>query len=107
MSETKHTPGPWEWHNMGGYHVLRQKDNDDYEAYVADDGSAGGEYSPAIDVKSADAKLMAAAPAMLEALKDTLKRIEQSDHWWMDSPYKGGMDADMIRAAIRQAEEEK
>lgn len=66
--ETKHTPGPWEW---------RQNEHgQDYELVSAStgqrihtDGSACDEYSPDIDVHGPDAKLIAAAPDMLEVLK--------------------------------------
>ena len=36
----------------------------------------------------------------LETLREIQQTIENSDHWWMDCPDKGGFDTDKIDAAI-------
>ena len=59
---------PWSWVQLefsGYYHELHDADG----KVVLDDGSAQGEYSPQIDVKGANARLIAAAPDLLEALE--------------------------------------
>lgn len=87
---TDHTPGP---HEAQGTQIS------------GPDGMIGevGFGMRADDEMLANAKLYAAAPDLLAALQDTLRRIEDSDEWWMDSPDRGGMDDDMIRAAIAKA----
>ena len=70
-----HTPGPWAWKIEGfdGYKLIA-KDG----TKVADDGSADGEYGGWMnDPNEPNARLIAAAPDLLEALKDCLD--------WMDS----------------------
>lgn len=64
MSESKHTPGPWHW---DGY-WLKASDG----TIVADDGSAGGEYTDTLTPDSPDGRLVAAAPVLLEACKKAL-----------------------------------
>ena len=54
--------------------------------------------------RAANARLIAAAPELLEQLQDVLARIEKSEEWWMDCPDRGGFDADAIRSAIAKAE---
>ncbi len=39
----------------------------------------------------------------LAALQDVKTRMEASDHWWIDSPNKGGFDGKMIDSAIERA----
>lgn len=36
------------------------------------------------------------------ALKDVLKVVENSDHWWMDCPDKGGIGAEKIEKLLEQ-----
>lgn len=50
--------------------------------------------------------LFKAAPRMLEVLKDVLRRISDSDEWWMDCPERGGFDKEAIEAAIAGAAKE-
>ncbi len=72
-SERPWTPGPWEWMFDGSgpcAHLmpvgkLAYVDCDP----IADDGSAGGEYGQTIDHKSPNARLIAAAPELYEALE--------------------------------------
>lgn len=69
-----HTPGPWIWIEHGAAMWLvpiadYQKDPDYPADYaICDDGSAYGEYSQKIDPSSANGRLLAAAPDLLEAL---------------------------------------
>ena len=72
--ETKHTPGPWM-----------------FDATLKGDGSFGGSYIvsnnakrtwPLAEVYSEDnARLIAAAPELLEALMDALKDLEALSQW--------------------------
>ncbi len=76
--EVKHSLGPWKWVQLefsGYYHELHDADGN----VVCDDGSAQGEYSPQIDVKSENARLIAAAPDLLEALESVLENCLDSD----------------------------
>ena len=62
-----HTPGPWRWklEEFGSYRLIA-KDG----TKVADDGSADGEYGGWMnDPKEPNARLIAAAPDLLEALE--------------------------------------
>ena len=66
---SKHSPGPWKWVNRSGWYVLQAANG----ATVADDGSACVEYPRTIDPddegeSGANARLIAAAPELLEAL---------------------------------------
>ena len=80
--QMKHTPGPWRWNGM---YLLQDCPRADGEPGkeenpfstpagwpIADDGSAGGEYAPTIDVTGPDAHLIAAAPELLDALERLL-----------------------------------
>ena len=49
------------------------------------------------ELRAENAKLRA-------ALEDVRHRIENSDHWWIDDPAKGGFDMDMIEAALGHAD---
>src|ERR1017187_8129925 len=87
----EHTPGPWRWH---GYYLMQDcprisepsilfpSENSDKEANpystpcgypIACDGSAGGEYGATIDIAGPDARLIAAAPDLLEALETMIE----------------------------------
>ena len=70
MSE--HTKGPWTWN--GGYLVSYIPDKFSASGYqdfeiIVDDGSAHGEYDVVLNPDSANARLIAAAPELLEALE--------------------------------------
>lgn len=74
MAEQKtHTPGPWRWHRNGADWYIITADmtaeEGEYTDAIIDDGSAGGEYTPVIDVYGPNARLLVAAPDMLEALE--------------------------------------
>lgn len=38
---------------------------------------------------------------LMEALQYVKKVIENSEHWWMDCPDKGGFDLDIINEALK------
>lgn len=79
---SKHTKGPWEWVNKGGWYSLEAANG----TRVADDGSACGEYNREIDPEDdgksgANAILIAEAPAMdlaLQLIACGAARIERS-----------------------------
>lgn len=53
----------------------------------------------------ADALLISKAPELLKMLEYVLNKIQESDHWWMDCPNKGGFDAVGIEQLIKEATE--
>ena len=90
-----HTPGPWRWklEEFGSYRLIA-KDG----TKVADDGSADGEYGGWMnDPNEPNARLIAAAPDLLEALVDLLG-------WQTLAPHDV---VDRARAAIAKARGEK
>lgn len=103
---SKHTPGPWKWVKEDGYYVLKTAAG----RFVADDGSAQGKFTPSFDLEyggesAANAHLIAASPALLEALKETVKVLSaivkddglSPDSWAGEAVVKA-------RAAIAKAE---
>lgn len=52
----------------------------------------------------ANAQLIASAPKLVEVLKSVLKTIEDSGHWWIDCPDKGGFDTEILQQALAKAE---
>lgn len=95
MSETKHTPGPWEWKD-GEY--------DDDLMFLA---SASGTictfgncdyYERCGELPNeADCRLIAAAPELLEALKRCLEIMSNGGTWTLE-------DQNAAHAAIAKAE---
>lgn len=78
---TAHTKGPWEWAVKDGNAFLVPAWHEDAKSYpetcaIIDDGSAYGEYTATIKPDSPDAKLIAAAPDLLEALEAVLETCE-------------------------------
>lgn len=74
-----HTKGPWVWlEHDSEYSSLVHYTGDKFPngepqyVTIADDGSAGGEYSQSINPKGPDGILIAAAPDLLEALENIL-----------------------------------
>lgn len=99
MINAEFTPGPWVWMTKDGNAFLVPektfKSDPDFanlEAIV-DDGSAYGEYSNTIDYRSANAKLIAAAPDLYEALANLENDAGQiPEHAW-----------NMVQAALAKA----
>lgn len=98
MKERRITPGPWKWVEDDGDWYLIEAFNRDSQKYpslgcIISDGSACGEYIPDIEMDNPDAKLIEAAPLMLEALEN-LENDDESipAHAW-------AMIQDAIRAA--------
>lgn len=91
-----HTPGPWLARAVKNpnlvNHIGYAIDFNEHQEQVAD-----------FVYEKDDAYLIRAAPNLLAALKDVLRRIENSEHWWMDTPDRGGFDTEMIEAAIALA----
>ncbi len=92
MTQTQqHTPGPW---TVGTKHGLM-------DAYWVDSPST---LKPAIATRIEDARLIAAAPELLEALITALPYLEAAE---ADPGYKKGAVSNVtatIRAAIAKAE---
>ena len=85
---TQHTPGPWEWKFDGKYCV-------GLEANVIWVGR-----EPTLDIEAANARLIAAAPELLEALKALQRQALQGNvrgDEWMDEALE------LTRAAIAKA----
>jgi hypothetical protein len=74
MSEKQRpwTPGPWRWDGCDLIH-----DSPTGRQYIATDGSDGGEHGPVTDSSGPDARLMAAAPELFEALEALRKEVER------------------------------
>ena len=105
-----HTPGPWGWIEKNGNAFLIQANDDEAKEYpglkcIADDGSAYGEYGRKIEPDSADAKLIAAAPDLLEALEQfvDLGIEEESLEAWPEL----GKALSSARSAIDKAKGKK
>lgn len=93
---TKHTPGPWK---LAGHSIVT--DDDAYcIAVIEDDG--GCEVDP--DEQEANARLIASAPALLDALKNLLFAVENADETGYVTEH-GFIDLDAINAAARSAVE--
>lgn len=110
MDERKHTPGPWlrdgrtvyalthdGWRN--GVEQFRNR----FYANVQPDRECGEDEAvanPALIVRAVNSH-----DALIAALEDCKRRIEKSEHWWMDCPDRGGMDLEMIDAALALTKE--
>jgi len=90
MSE-QHTPGPWKAHPTG----LARSGLPEYQIHWSDIGECVAE----VVHGTADAKLIAAAPDLLEALYKALAFIEGYESEWAE-PFECG---DLARDAIAKA----
>lgn len=98
MSDTKWTPGPWEWYSSNSYNRLGTADDYSVLLYAVTyrDGVAGIEWK-----NSADAHLIAAAPELYEALEELF------DAEWMVCNDYGGKRREIVidkaEAALKKA----
>ena len=95
----EHTPGPWETHQQAeGYNSLRVcKPTEDGECRSIADAEI---LRMPREEAEANARLIAAAPALLEALEAVAKLLDQGQ------PVDPEHDGAWIRGAIAQAREE-
>lgn len=98
MTHTKHTPGPWEY--RGNRLGIVKRKGQGIVAITYGDVDENGDEKPDNDAAMhANARLIAASPLMLEALKSTLPRLRgELSH---DHP-----ELLQVEAAIAQAEGE-
>lgn len=97
---TKHTPGPWEVKPIGKQLYVEAKDGQGFVCDMQINDALGETDSPHI---RADAHLIAAAPAMYEALKEI---DDQLDQFTLKAQEELGLREALlkIRAALAQAE---
>lgn len=93
---TKHTPGPWTYSESMGYIGT---DEGVICKIASSTGQAGIGKNIVASEQKANARLIAAAPVMYEALKDALACIEQSL-----TRKEINVRRDRINAALSQAE---
>lgn len=99
--KTKHTHGTW-YSNTTNKHLISA---DNGETHAWQHKNICQVYGENHEERAANAKLIASAPELLEALKYVKQRIEDSEEWWMDSPNRGGFDMEIIEIAIKKATE--
>lgn len=85
--DSKHTPGPW----ATGYSCESGSTDGEYEVDIASHGGQkdvdGGPFYPARafgmgqEQADANARLIAAAPALAEALREVYQRLPASPEW--------------------------
>ena len=104
-----HTPGPWAWQG-DSYKELVSLSNPKIcpngaaqYPVVIDDGSAAGEYTPMIDVNGPDARLIAAAPDLLEAAQKVLSNKRGEDDWLILAVHCQELAAAIAKATGEQA----
>lgn len=74
--ETKHTPGPWEINPRAKAMIMSESGRGIASAAVYSTNTGNGEH---IEENLANAKLIAAAPEMLEALKYAKRMLKTSN----------------------------
>lgn len=84
-NDIKHTPGPWMVSNTDRWNIVDAKGIKLCDCYFSN-----------------DVPIVAAAPDMLEALKETKYRLEYGD-FYKTSPLLGAI-IDQIKSAIAKAE---
>lgn len=74
-----HTPGPWNCHQPGFKGIVSGVVRDKQNRFVATTASPNtGEYNRDETEVDANARLIAAAPELLESLRDALTRISEA-----------------------------
>ena len=94
----QHTPGPWR--TMDTKHSGRVAIHDSAGRWVADaiNASGGRAYSTERwDEAEANARLIAAAPAMLAALEMTEAFISEHEAWWTEGVEADSLEHDILR----------
>lgn len=99
------TQGPWKWHKRkhSNTHFLANESETNDDFAIIDDGSAYGEYGAVIDVNGDNAKLIAAAPELLEALQELISGYEDREHLGMFDMLVHGDLIQKANAAINKA----
>lgn len=92
---TNHTPGPWRIHPFGHYDVAAHQPGFG-EMIVANCGGANSNVMDLGEIKKANARLIAAAPDLLAALKDVVG--------WIETSSEGEQATRIALAAIAKAE---
>ncbi len=92
MSKTQHTPGPWTWTGNQKNQLW------DHNNWLCGDMEGVLMHGGPWPVRDANARLIAAAPDLLEACKQMLKRAEVVPH------FNDEGDADFARETIAKAE---
>lgn len=97
MSETKHTPGPWEQSDNQIEHegmlICTVTSSDDFPCIVDDEQQTEAEARASVDLECAwNARLISAAPDLLDALKGVLRVADRKT-----------VEFDAARAAIAKA----
>lgn len=100
--ELKHTKGEW-YVNRDLKHTVYSSINGFTK--IADVNPFNNLSPETQEEAIANAKLIAAATDLLEALIRVKSIIENSDEWWMYSPSRGGFDLELIENAIKKATE--
>jgi hypothetical protein len=101
---SKHTPGPWEW--FGPNLLCGDERQSEDILKSADDGKPYGHHSALIehhwdaDVAKANARLIAAAPDLLEALK----KLDDFFETYRPEGHPVSDPHELVRAAIDKAE---
>ena len=101
MSKQKHTPGPWRWwiDDIGNEIFLIDSQKDSILGPTFEINGKTGSVALRCDVTRANARLIAAAPELLDALK-ALLGLTLSDN----GNQSAAAVEDMARAAIAKAE---
>ena len=107
-TETKHTPGPWHIapRKPGNAYRITQSETPQTGALVIADLSCGAHRPDA--EQAANARLIAAVPDLLEALKGLFRECAMVHKCWGDSDNTKEADAaiESARAAIKAATKE-
>lgn len=99
---TTHTPGPWEW-EPGAQHILNSPSQSE--------SGRMDTHSPVFMLSAkarrrlpeADARLIAAAPDLLEACKDAHRKLDMIYDARLNTPLTVGAEIDQLEAAIAKA----
>lgn len=105
MSESKHTPGPWEAYNTtgAGWSVRKQHERPGYEGLAPICSMAWWQFDiPGIiddEISEANARLIAAAPSMLNVLQAVSKELRtRGTHAWFPVDVRIAVDDVIARA---------